>query len=94
MVARILEQQQPLCATLLELKKGDLMPTDAEFTTMEDYVQIMKPLVDITEAIGAEKWVTISTIRPLLHKILNCIFKPNLTDTRQQKQSNLQCIPT
>ena len=28
MIDRILEQQQPLCAALLELKKGDLMPTD------------------------------------------------------------------
>ena len=26
-IARVMEQQQPLCATLLELKKGDLMPT-------------------------------------------------------------------
>ena len=85
MIERIIEQQQPLCATLLELKKGDLMPTDAEFTTMEYYVKIMKPLVIITEAIGAEKWVTISTIRPLLHKILNSIFAASPTDTRQEK---------
>jgi len=35
MVARVLEQQQPLCATLLELKKGDLMP---EFANMELFV--------------------------------------------------------
>ena len=31
----------------------------------------MKPLVEITEAIGAEQWVTISTLRPLLHKLLH-----------------------
>ncbi len=67
MVERVLEQQQPLCATLLELRKGDLMPSDAELVTMENYVAVMKPLVVITEAIGAEKWVTISTVRPLLH---------------------------
>ena len=55
MVSRILEQQQPLCAALLQLKKTDLMPSDAEFSTMEAYVDVMKPLVTITEAIGAEK---------------------------------------
>ena len=55
MVQQVLEQQQPLCATLLELKEGDFMPSDAEFTTMENYVLIMKPLVDITETIGAKK---------------------------------------
>ena len=96
MVQRVLEQQQPLCATLLELKKGDLMPSDVEFSMMEDYVEIMKPLVDITEAIGAEKWVTISTVRPLLHKLLNVHLTSKPTDTRQQKalksamHSNLQ----
>ena len=30
----------------------------------------MKPIVEITEAIGGEKWVIISTVRPLLHKLL------------------------
>ena len=85
MVIRVLEQQQPLCATLLELKKGELMPSDVEFATMENYVQVMKPLVVITEAIGAEKWVTISTIRPLLYKLLNVHLKSVATDNRQQR---------
>ena len=75
----MLEQQQHLCATLLELKKGDLMRSDGEFSTMENNVEIMKPLVDITEAIGAEKWVTISTI-----KILRVILVSKPTDTRRQ----------
>ena len=82
MVERVLEQQQPLCATLFELRKGDLMPSDAEFSAMECYKDVMKPLVDVTEAIGAEKWVTISIIRPLLHKLLNVHLKPATTDSR------------
>ena len=55
MTERVLEQQQPLCAALLALKKCDLMPSDTEFAVMETYVQVMKPLVTITEAIGAQK---------------------------------------
>ena len=55
MVERILRQQQPLCATLLEIHNTDLMPTDSEFKTLEEFVTTMRPLVDITEAIGAEK---------------------------------------
>ncbi len=82
MVERVLEQQQPLCATLFELRKGDLMPSDAEFSVMECYKDVMKPLVDVTEAIGAEKWVTISIIRPLLHKLLNVHLKPAPADSR------------
>ena len=49
MIQRVLEQQQPLCATVLELKKGDLIPTDVELTNMEIFVEIMKPIVEITE---------------------------------------------
>ncbi len=52
-ISRIIEQQQPLCAALLQLKRTDLMPSDDEFSSMEVYVHVMKPLVSITEAIGA-----------------------------------------
>jgi len=68
MVARVLEQQQPLCATLLELKRGDLMPTD---TNMELFVKTMKPFVEVTKALGARKYVTISMLRSLLYKLFN-----------------------
>ena len=79
MISRIIEQQQPLCAALLELKKTDLLPSDEEFSSMEVYIEVMKPLVTITEAIGAQQWVTISTLRPLLHKLLklHLIEKPD-----------------
>ena len=30
----------------------------------------MKPLVDITEAIMSEKWITISTVQPILTKLM------------------------
>lgn len=84
MVQRVLEQQQPLCATLLELKKGDLMPSDSKFDTMEKYVIVMKPLVEITEAIGTEQWVTISTLRPLLHKLLHIHLVVNSADSKTE----------
>ena len=48
-------QQQSLYAALLALKNGDLMQPDMEFVAMEIYVQVMKPLVTITEATGAQK---------------------------------------
>ena len=54
MIERILEQQQPLCITLLVLKKGDFMPTDIELSNIELFIQVMKPIVEITEALGAQ----------------------------------------
>ena len=41
-----------MLATLLEIKKGDLMPTNVEFANMDVFVEIMKPIVEITEALG------------------------------------------
>ena len=76
----MLEQQQPLCATLLELRKADLMPSDTEFSTLETFVSVMKPLVEITEAIGGEQWITISTVRPLLHKLMKSHLVPSASD--------------
>ena len=46
------------------------MPSDREFAVIESYRKVMKPLVETTEAVGAEKWITILYVRPLLHKLL------------------------
>ena len=46
------------------------MPTDVEFKTLEEFITTMKPLVDITEAIGSERWITISTVQPILMKLM------------------------
>jgi len=70
MVERIIKL---LCAALIEVHKTDLIPTDTEVSTMEIFLGVFKPTVDITEAIGGEKLVTISTIKPLLHKLLSML---------------------
>ena len=90
MIERILEQQQPLCTTLLELKKGDLMSTDIEFSNIELFIQVMKPIVEITEALGAQQYVTISMLRPLLHKLLNSILRNSDSDCRLIKMMKLK----
>ena len=65
-----------------------MIPCDAEFTTLEElFIKAMKPLVDITETIGPERWVNISVVHPLLHKLLEVYFKPEESDniTRLEK---------
>ena len=69
MLERILKQQQPLCPALLEIRKVELMPSDAEITAMKIFLDVMKPIVQITKVIGAEKWLMLSAVRPLLHKL-------------------------
>ena len=52
---------------------------------MEEFVVLMKPLVDITEAVGADEWITISTLRPILHKLLNAHFVHDANDSQLTK---------
>ena len=75
MVERVAEQQQPICAAFLELRKGELMPSDNEFAAMSDFLSAMELVVQITEALGGEEWITITMVRPLLHKLLNVHLK-------------------
>jgi len=42
----------------------------------------VKPFVDKTEALGAEKWVTVSTLTPLLHKVLDVYLRLSADDDR------------
>ena len=55
------------------------MPSDQEF------VGVMKPLVDITDAVGVDKWITISTLRPILYKLLNTHFIAVANDSQVAK---------
>ena len=71
MIDRLLQQQQPVCAALIEVKKADLTPSDGEITVMKTLMEVLQPIVQITEAIGGEKLATVSTVRPLLHKLLS-----------------------
>lgn len=58
------------------------MPNDREISIMEYFIQVMKPMVDITEALGAQKWITISTVRALLHKLLNAFLQQAHSDSK------------
>ena len=86
MIARVVEQQQPLCAALLEVKRTGLFPSDEEIAAMDVYMDVMKPLVTITETIGAQKWVTVSALRPLLYKLLKSHLVEKASDKRLAKK--------
>jgi len=61
------------------------MPTDSEFKTLEEFVLPAKPLVDISKAIGAEKWVTVSMMQPILTELLETHFVPTANDSSTVK---------
>ena len=62
MAERIMVLREPLSAALCAVWNENLMPTDGEFVTLEQFIEIMKPVAQITEVVGGEKWVTISKL--------------------------------
>ena len=75
MISRVMEQQAPICAALIEQKRMDLLPKDNELRLLEEVIVVLKPFKDVTEQMSAQKYVTISAIRPLLHYLLNDVLK-------------------
>ena len=75
-----------MCATLIEIRRADLMPTDNEITVMETFVEIMRPITEITEVMGGEKCVTLSAMRLFLYKLLNKYLVVKPTDSNISKE--------
>ena len=46
---------------------GSNMRKAVDAILMESFIKILKPLVEITETMGGQKWVTISAVRPFLY---------------------------
>ena len=61
------------------------MPNDVEIKTMETFLDVLKPIVEITEAIGGERLVMISTVRPLLHKLISMHLVEKSSDSQLSK---------
>lgn len=64
------------------------MPNDRKISIMKDFIQVMKPLVDIALmlSMGAQKGITISTVWALLYKLLNAFLQTALSDSRLANQ--------
>lgn len=56
------------------------MPSDFESAAVPDFLAVMKSLVQITEALGGEEWITITMVWPLLHKLLTVHLQCSLLE--------------
>jgi len=75
MLAWFTEQQQAVCAVLLE-DGGDrvLMPSSTEFTVIEELVKILKSFDDATDILGGEAYPTLGIIQTVFHQFLNNVL--------------------
>ena len=86
MLERICEQQASICAALVDLKRVDLMLQDSDVKIMEKLVEILKPFFQITETIYGESYITVTSIKPLLHHLLNTALNAESDDLGAIKQ--------
>lgn len=71
MIARVLEQRKAITQVLSEDKKSrHLVPSWADLDVLEAVSKALSPLMEFTDALSGEEYVTISFVRPVLH-ILN-----------------------
>lgn len=71
MIARVLEQEQAITQVLKEDKKTrHLVPTWQDLEGLESVNQALSPLVEFTDALSGEDYVSVSYLKPVLH-VLN-----------------------
>ena len=71
MTARVLEQKKAITQVLADDKKSrHLIPSWADLDVLEAVNRALSPLMEFTDALSGEDYVTISFVKPVLH-ILN-----------------------
>ena len=86
MLERLMEQQAAIAAVLMEGKVRHLMPEGEEWSVIELLVEVLRPFQQATEAMGAVKYPTLSTVKPLLYKLLERTLKIEDSDSATAKK--------
>ena len=90
MVSRITEQQQAVCAVLVDDRKNwNKMLTNQEINTIEVVATILEPFSFLTDALSGEKNITLSAICPVLKHILEKLTAHNDEDMRLAREIKL-----
>ena len=91
MLARFMEQQQAVCAVLLE-DGGDrvLMPSSTEFAIIEQLVDILKPFNDATEILSGDLYPTLGIVQPVFYRFLSEVLTSKLEDRDVVKKLKMQ----
>lgn len=82
MIERVLEQLPAIRRVLVEDRKhGHLNPTWQDVSVLESINAAMKPVADFTDILSGEKYVTVSSVKPVLELIKGKLLSPNPNDT-------------
>lgn len=67
MIARVLEQQKPISQVLADKRNRHLVPNWQDIEVWESMNEALGPLVDFTDSLSGESYVTVSYVKPVLH---------------------------
>ncbi|KAL1252580.1 hypothetical protein QQF64_017273 [Cirrhinus molitorella] len=82
MIERIIEQQKAIAHVLSSDKKSrHLIPTWQDMDVLEAINKSLHPLVNFTDALSGEKYVSVSFVKPVLHLFNASILKVEDDDT-------------
>ncbi len=82
MINRILEQQKALTQVLSEDKKArHLIPTWQDIDVLESVSKTLGPLLDFTDALSGEDYVSVSYVKPVIHLFNNSMLLMHEEDT-------------
>ena len=90
MLKRFIEQQEAICAMLLE--DGDnrsLMPSMDEITIIEELIEILKHFYQATEILSAELYPTIGVVFPILNHFLTVLLVSDDNDKDIAKKTKI-----
>ncbi|KAK0140282.1 Zinc finger BED domain-containing protein 1 [Merluccius polli] len=82
MIERILEQEQAIAQVLAANKSSrHLVPTWQDMDVLDSVNKALKPLVEFTDALSGEGYVTVSFVKPVLHLFHSNILAVQEGDT-------------
>lgn len=81
MIARLLEQEPAIIKVLTSDKKArHLVPTWYDLQVLESVHKAIRPLLDFSDALSGEDYVTVSCIKPVLSLFNTDILAPQEED--------------
>ncbi|XP_053289312.1 E3 SUMO-protein ligase ZBED1-like [Pleuronectes platessa] len=82
MVERVLEQLPAIRSVLVQDRKhSHLNPTWQDVSVLESINAAMKPLADFTDVLSGERYVTVSSVKPVMELIKDDLLSPGPDDT-------------
>ena len=85
MIERILEQETAIRQLLgADRRTSHLIPSWQDIDVLESLNKALAPPRDITDILSAEGYVTVSTVKPVLHHITAVVLMPSEKDTTDQ----------